>query len=303
VRSVYDDPWLLRTMVFNIRQVVGRFRSHPAVFGWDTGNEPDVFQRPLSRESQWLWNSLLVGEIKRLDPVHPVVCGVHIWSLDADPAPSVPIRIDDQAEINDLAIMHAYSIYCDAAKGPMDTDVVPFCCALTSHLARKPVLFQEFGLCTAPPGAGSEAVTVRLPHRIWSQYVASEEEAALYVGEVLEKLWRVGAVGAWIWCFADYAPELWDRPPCDLLFHERTFGLFRSDGSPKPHADVIRRFASLRRPVCAEPVHFDFGGISPDEYYSDPRAHFRRLFAGFVWPLAGLPPQTGGRSCSPGNYG
>ena len=75
--------------------------------------------------------------------------------------------------------------------------------------------------------------------------MAGEEEFARYVGEVLPRLVEVGATGAFLWCFADYAEDLWDRPPCDPggAMHERHFGLVRPDGSLKPHADVMRSFA------------------------------------------------------------
>ncbi|MEZ4516553.1 MAG: hypothetical protein R3C44_06845 [Chloroflexota bacterium] len=74
--------------------------------------------------------------------------------------------------------------------------------------------------------------------------MASEEGLAEYIEAVLPRLVEVGATGAVIWCFADYVPELWDRPPCDEAKHERFFGLVRPDGSLKPHAEAIKRFAA-----------------------------------------------------------
>jgi endo-1,4-beta-mannosidase len=281
VRSVYQDPFMLRAMTYNIRQVVPRFRSHPALYGWDLGNEPDVFQRPPSREAAWLWNTLLVGEMKRLDPAHAAMCGIHIWSLTEG-----TIRPDDLAETNDLAIMHAYSLYCDAAKTPLDSDVVPFCGALTAHLSGQPTLFQEFGVCTTLPGTPGKSEHIVLPHATWDQYVASEEEAATYFAEVLEKLWLTGSVGAWAWCYGDYAPPLWEEPPCDLLLHERSFGLVSHAGTPKPHARVMQAFAAEKRPINPNPVVMDFGGITPDQYFKDPDANFRRLFQDFAVPAS-----------------
>jgi endo-1,4-beta-mannosidase len=276
MRSMYRDPVMLRAMLFNIRTIVPAFRSHPALFGWDLGNEPDIFQFPPDRDAQWLWHTVLLGEIKRLDTKHPAVCGMHLWSLTMN-----SLRPDDFAEIGDMAIMHAYSIYCDAAKEPLDSDVVPFASALTQHFAHKPVLFQEFGTCTAPPGVPSHTERVELPHRKWDQFIASEEDAARYFGDVLEKLWQVGALGAFPWCYGDYSESLWDRLPCDLLTHERTFGLVRSDHSLKPHAKVVADFAAEKRPVNPNPQRFEFDGIKADQYWSSPDANFKRLFAHF----------------------
>ena len=65
------------------------------------------------------------------------------------------MRIDDLAGVVDEDCMHAYPLYCDAAKGFLDPELVPFACALTADLAasgRAP-LMHEFGICTAPPGS------------------------------------------------------------------------------------------------------------------------------------------------------
>jgi len=83
-----------------------------------------------------------------------------------------------------------------------------------------------------------------------------------------------------LWCYADYAPELYTRPPCDKSWHERFFGLVRPDGSLKPHAKVIRHFAATGpsvRPARRE-VTLD---LPPDVYYQDPQGHATRLYRAF----------------------
>jgi endo-1,4-beta-mannosidase len=60
---------------------------------------------------------------------------------------------------------------------------------------------------------------------------------------------QVGVTGTLLWCFADYAPGLHQRPPCDEAWHERFFGLVRPNGTLKPHADVVRRFAATHPTV------------------------------------------------------
>lgn len=113
--------------------------------------------------------------------------------------------------------------------------------------------------------------------------MAGEEELAEYVEQTLPRLVDVGAVGAFLWCFADYSPDLWDRPPCDEsgAKHERHFGLVRPDGSLKPHADVISRFAATSPTIVAEPVRKVEIDVTPDEYYEDPAGHARRLYQSF----------------------
>lgn len=71
-----------------------------------------------------------------------------------------------------------------------------------------------------------------------------------------------------------------NRPPCDQAVHERFFGLVRPDGSLKPHAEVIQRFASsgpLVQPARRR-VRLD---VTPQEYYHDPLRHIQRLYAAF----------------------
>jgi hypothetical protein len=83
------------------------------------------------------------------------------------------------------------------------------------------------------------------------------------------------------WCYADYVPELYGRPPCDESWHERFFGLVRPDGSLKPHAAVVQRFAASN-PVI-QPAQRQLSlGISPEVYYQDPLAHAKQLYQAFL---------------------
>jgi hypothetical protein len=99
---------------------------------------------------------------------------------------------------------------------------------------------------------------------------------------VLPRLVDVGATGALLWCSADYAPELWDRPPCDAVKHERHFGLVRPNGSLKPHAEVIRRCAALRPTVKQEVVRRVELPGDADRFYQAPHEHTVQLFHAFV---------------------
>jgi endo-1,4-beta-mannosidase len=110
--------------------------------------------------------------------------------------------------------------------------------------------------------------------------MASEEDLAAYVDQVLPRLVEVGATGAVIWCYADYAPELYHRPPCDQSRHERFFGLVRPTGSLKPHAAVLQRFAATK-PVVQPARRRVALDISPDDYYRDPLGHAMRLYRVF----------------------
>ena len=97
---------------------------------------------------------------------------------------------------------------------------------------------------------------------------------------MLPNLVEVGAAGAMIWCFADYAPELYRLPPCDEARHERFFGLVRPDGSLKPHAEVLQRFAATRPQAQAARRRVELD-ITPEEYYQAPRYHAVRLYGDY----------------------
>lgn len=276
-RNPYSDPIALTAAELLLRTVVSRLKDHPGVGLWNLGNEPDLFAWPPDAASGRAWTRRMVSVIKEVDGGHPVTCGLHMADLVYDTG----LRVDDVFAEVDMAVMHAYPMYTHWAHGPLDPDFVPFTCALTSALSGKPALMEEFGGCTTGPGE---------PEATWSwsafgqprtQYMASEEGLADYVGQVLPKLVEVGATGAVFWCFADYIPELWERPPCNEAIHERFFGLVRPDGSLKPHAEVIKRFAATH-PQVQKGTRTLTLDVSPADYYSRPEDHAQRLYEQFL---------------------
>ena len=285
--DLFSDPEILRSEAILVETCARALSGDPSIRAFDLSNEIDDAQRPLSREAGWLWASLLANTIRRAAPGTPVQIGAHLLSLTTPKY----LRIDDLAGVADDDVMHAYPLYCSTARSFLDPELVPFSCALTAGLARtgRPTLMQEFGICTAPRGSAGLTITDDFLGRPLSQYLASEDEAATYYSEVLERLFSTGAAGAYAWCHGDYDARLFDRSPISTAVRERTFGLVRSDGSEKPAADVFRKFRQRRdggmldHPAVAVPHVLD---VSPDEYYTAPQAHFDRLYASWV---SGLP--------------
>ena len=111
--------------------------------------------------------------------------------------------------------------------------------------------------------------------------MASEEDFAA----VLPNLVTSGATGAMLWCYADYIPELWYKPPYDYQKHERFFGLVRPDGKLKPHAQVIKDFAATK-PTVQQPKRKLELDITPEEYYRAPREHAVRLYQKYLEHMA-----------------
>jgi len=272
----FTDPTALAASELLLRTVVTRFKDHPALGLWNLGNEPDLFAWPPTAAEGRAWAAHMMTVIRGIDPHHPVTCGLHMASLVQDNG----LRVNDVFVEVDTAVMHGYPMYADWAIGPLDPDFVPFLCALTSALCGKPVLMEEFGGCTAAPGQSSfvkDWTSYGKPRR---EFMASEEDLAVYFERVLPKLVDVGATGALVWCYADYAPEMYDRPPCDESWHERYFGLVRPDGTLKPHATVIQRFAETNPSVRPSPRRLVLD-VTPEEYYRDPLTNARQAYEAY----------------------
>lgn len=272
----YTDPAVIEASELQLRTIVGRLKDHPAVDIWNLGNEPDLFAWPPTHEAGQAWVRRMADQIHDVDPVHPVTVGLHVADLMVDTG----LQVNEVFGAVDRAVMHGYPMYVDWAAGPLDPDFVPFACALTTALSGKPTMMEEFGGPTAPKGEPATVwqwVSYGNPRR---QFMPSEDDLAAYIEAVLPRLVEVGATGALLWCFADYAPALFDRPPCDESWHERSFGLVRADGSLKPHAEVLRRFAASRPTVQAARRRVSLD-LTPEAYYANPLDHAREAYRRF----------------------
>ncbi len=279
--DLYSDP-ILESQVLLAATCARALAGDDSIRAFDLTNEIDDAQQPRSREAGKLWASTIANAIRREAPGTPIQIGVHLPSLTA----ANRLRVDDVAVIADEDLMHAYPLYSEVARSFLDPELVPFSCALTSALAGsgRPTLMQEFGLCTAPPGEPGQTIIDDFLGQPLSQYLASEDEAANYYDEVLDRLVITGAAGAYAWCYGDYASRLFDRPPMATAVRERTFGLVRADGTEKPAADVWRSFRKRRDggllPASAGIPHtLD---VSADEYHRAPAENFARLYASWL---------------------
>jgi endo-1,4-beta-mannosidase len=270
----FTDPTVVEAEKLQISEVVRILNNHPAIWCWNLGNEPDIFALPPDDITGEKWASDMVDTIREFDPVHPITCGLHIASLLYNNG----LRIDQIFSNMDFAVMHSYPMYMSELTGdPLDPDFVPFTCALTAALSAKPVLMEEFGGCTALPGKESYVWEWIGYGNESKQFMASEEALAEYFSAVLPRLVDVGVTGALSWCFADYHPSLWYKPPYVESRHERFFGLIRPDGSLKPHASVIRDFAATHPMVLPAKRKITLPYQS-SEYYHNTLEKFMNLY-------------------------
>lgn len=277
-RNMFVDPTAVDAARLLLDTVVGEYADHTGVWMWNLGNEPDLFAHPPTPGIGRRWVREMTGRIKNIDPNHPVTTGLHVESLLHDNG----LRVNEVFAECDVAVMHGYPMYIPWARDPLDPDFVPFLCALTTALSEKPCLAEEWGGCTSPDTDGSAAWSWTAYGSKRTQFMAGEEQFAAYVDEVLPKLVEVGAPGAFMWCFADYARDLWDRPPLDDpgAKHERHFGLMRPDGSLKPHAESIKSFAASN-PMVRSPKRTVTLDVDAAEFYKSPEAHAQRLYEAF----------------------
>lgn len=269
VRNLYTDPAMLQAQVGLVRTVVPRYRRHQALFGWSVGTELGRVREPENSREVWLWNALVAGETKRLDPRHPA-----LYTLGAEDLLRDRIRPADVAEPEDLVGVRCRDM------GPEPEEVV-FVADLAGHLAGRRVLAMEVGRPTAPRGMESRFDDYHEGQAHRTAYMLSEEAAADYLIAALSGLHAAGALGAFVYSFADAEPVLFGRAPFDERPPERSFGLLRADGTEKPAAEALRRFTRKRRAVVDGDAA-RMADLEPEAYYRSPGEAFRVRLADYL---------------------
>src|SRR5574338_90165 len=236
-RDIFTDDEIVAAELRLVRAVVGRFRAHPALWGWDVCNEIDIVQLPRG-DAGARWLERVTSAIRALDPAHPVTAGI----LQApDGSPRGFHRADHR--FTDVASVHAYPVYDPSSSGFGDVAYVGRMIEETRAAAGVPVMLTEFGL-PVNPAPGTRAVTMHYARGERTVTLVDEGEAAAFVRNVLPAARQAGATGALIWCYSDYDPALYGEPPFDALVHERYFGIFAADGRLKATGEAMRDFAS-----------------------------------------------------------
>jgi len=266
LRNWYRDPAVGDAQVLLAAEAAAALAGHEAVWAWDLGNENSNCVVPPSRSAARAWLARLTAAIRGADDTAHMTVGLHMEDLDEDRR----LGPREVSEACDLLSMHGYPIYARWADGPTDDELLPFLTSVTSWLGGgRDVLFTEFGLPTSRRND---------PHRqrAGATCLVEEEAAAAYTTAALEGLRRAGCLGAFLWCYSDYDPALWQQPPFDLAPHERTFGLWRIDGSPKPAVAAIAAFIGAER--CSPGYADAWIDIDRDEFLLDPNAQLPRLY-------------------------
>ena len=269
LRNWYTDAAIGDAQTLLAAEAATALAGHEAVWAWDLGNENSNCVIPPNRASARSWLARLTSAIRGSDETALVTVGLHMEDLEEDRQ----LGPSEASAACDLLSMHGYPIYARWADGPTDDRLLPFLARITRWLGDgHDVLFSEFGLPTYRRGDPTEQRS-RVPG---ATLLIEEEAAAAYTATALEELRRTGCLGAMLWCYSDYDPALWESPPLDLAPHERTFGLWRVDGSPKPSVAAVAAFVGAER--CAAEDGDTWIDIDRHEFGRDPSAQLPRLY-------------------------
>jgi len=269
LRNWYTDPVVVDAQALLATEAAAALSGHEALWAWDLGNENSNCVLPPDRAAACAWLARIVSAIRAADDTALVTVGLHMEDLENDRM----LGPREASEVCDVLSMHGYPIYARWADGPTDEQLLPFLADVTRWLAGgRDLLFAEFGLPTFRRGDPvGEAVRPRRPSSL-----VEEQAAAAYTERALAALQRAGCVGAMLWCYSDYDSAIWEQPPLDLALHERSFGLWRADGSPKPSVAVVEAFAGARR--LAGPDGYPWIDLEPEEFLVDPGVELPRLY-------------------------
>ena len=276
----YSDMSIVGAQCALAREVAGALAGHAALWAWDLGNENSNCAVPPDKASAREWLLRVTDSIRGADASALVTLGLHMEDLEQDRR----LGPREAAEICDFLQMHGYPGYAPWADGPTDERVLPFLARLTRWLGGgADLLFAEFGVPTTRSGEPDRERVVPAS----GPTLVEEQEAASYIERALGALLECGTMGAMLWCYSDYGEALWGLPPLDLAVHERSFGLWRADGSPKPTVAVVEAFAKRVATSESDRSIADSTWIDIDvvEFYRAPSSELPRLYGRYCHAL------------------
>jgi endo-1,4-beta-mannosidase len=232
-RNLYTDELMLGAEKFLFSEVVKKSQQHKSIYAWDFSNEIDNIQDPTESEAE-SWEKEVLQTLKEIDSTHPITLGAHIKERRGY---GFPLKV---MGLNDIVSVHSYPMY--EGRPATDSNHVLETIRL-AQTTNKPAILAEFGVATSTKNK-EEKIHLKWAGREWDQPLVSEETQAIYLKETIQKARDAGCPAALVWCWSDYNQSLYNRLPFNYLVHERSFGLFRADGSPKPAATVLQSLST-----------------------------------------------------------
>lgn len=269
-RSLYGDPEVLEAQVRYLREVSNAVGGHPALWAWDLASAPSRLVAPSDSEALRLWLRVMTEELRSRKediPITLTLCPEDLWEPGGHWRQGV-------AGFLDFVSLHAVRGSFPFETGHLDSACPAFLGLFAQWLCGgNPVLIAACGVPTRPAGMALEKID---PEGFLG--LVSEEEAALYLEQVLDRCWEARLQGVLAWCYADCVPFLWELAPFDIRPEERFCGVFRSDGTGKASQSLFERFLGRQRKSQPAASPLSWIDLSPQEYAQDPAGHAARLY-------------------------
>ncbi|MDQ6781501.1 MAG: cellulase family glycosylhydrolase [Candidatus Eremiobacteraeota bacterium] len=215
-RDWFSDEIVLQACELLIATIARRFAGDPRIAGWLITNEWPLFAGNTSLAHATVWAHRLTGAVRSADPRAAVSLGDGAWDVIGGQQATLPAT--SLSDVVDFLGPHFYPKETD----PLRHSLFAAFAMRMSQTFGMPVLLEEFG-CSSDQ--------------------ASDDNAAHYYRTVLWSAFGAGNCGTLFWNSHDF--PLADKPPYSHHPYELHFGVIRADGSLKPQAEEVRRFAEL----------------------------------------------------------
>ena len=182
------------------RQIVSKFKDHPAILAWDVKNEPDLDFESRGEGEVLYWLKSVIAQIRKADPNHLITIG---WSS--------PEAAENLKEEVDFVSFHFYK-----AEEELEADF-----ANLNKKINKPLVLQEFGMSSY--------------NGLWNPFGYDEQEQAAYHRR-MQQFFQKNKLPFMSWTLYDFEEvpsEVVGILPWRKA-RQRHFGFLDSQGNEKP---------------------------------------------------------------------
>ena len=229
-KNVLMDPEVMMWQVRFVRHFVREMKDHPAIAGWDLGNECNCMGwRDMAPQHSWLWMNTIAAAIRAEDATRPVVSGMHSCSNVKSDA----WNLEFQGELMDELTTHPYPLFTPGCAKDVFNAM-----RSESHPTMESLYY--WGL------SGKHCFVEEAGDL--GRNTASPERSAASMRTAMYTAWANGLGGYVWWCGFDQ--QHLGFPPYTWNAVERELGLFTKDYEAKP---VLREMGAFRKFLASLP--------------------------------------------------
>ena len=222
-RDPYADPFALAWEGRFVECFVRHMKDKKAIVAWESGNESRALAKAASKEQAEFWLRYIHSVIREADSSRPVI------SVDGYEINDGMWRVRENAHLGDYVPHHLYTLWRRENPDRFDSIRNYFFAAAgvkgLEDVSGRPSFLEEHGARRAEQ--------------------VSRARLEPYMRAMLWNLWAVDGKAMLWWCAFDQenqsvAPYDWTEPCLEL-------GILKSDRSPYPAAEAMRRFAAFQK--------------------------------------------------------